>query len=233
MNWKILLSLFIIIAITGLLIFSEKGRTVRARYLDPYLKKVGSYFEGITGIFKKHQVVNRTLDVTITASPDILNGMNFDLEGNSFDGELKYETVSVSGQNINVKGSDKIKFNVNSMTGSISIDASGKMIISGQAKSVEFDSIIINSKSEKEMIDFSLIGTRTSFSLSNIEIERLIFPETSGLLRISDWPPMQMENDNLDITNFKGDIEQEGNSITVSGKVERISLNGIDLSLKT
>ena len=225
MNWKILLSLFIIIAITGLLIFSERGRSFREKYLDTHLKTVGGYFKGITGIFKKQVPVNRTLDVTITGSSNILHGKSFDLEGNSFGGELKYETVSVSGQKINVKGSDKINFNVNSMTGTVSIDASGKMIISGQARSVEFDSIVINSKSEKEMIDFSLIGTPTRFSLNNFEIERLVFSDISGLLRLSDWSPMDLKNDNLDITQFRGDIEQVDNSITISGKIEKISLN--------
>ena len=233
MNWKILLSLFIVIAITGLLIFSDKGRSFREKYLDKYLKTVGSYFKGITDIFKKNQAVNRTLDVTITGSSNILHEKKFDLEGNSFDGELKYETVSVSGQNINVKGSDKIKFNVNAMTGSISIDTSGKMMISGQAKSVEFDSIVIASKTEKEMIDFSLIGTPTTFSLSNIEIDRLVFSGISGLLKLSDWSPLALENDNLDISYFKGYIEQVDGSITVSGRVGKISLNGVDLSLKT
>lgn len=225
MNWKILLSLFIVIAITGLLIFSERGKSFRAKYLDKHLKTVGSYFKGVTTIFKKQQAINRTLDMTITGSSNILYGKNFDIEGNYFGGELKYETVSVSGQNINVKGSDKINFNVNGMTGSISIDATGKMEISGQARAVEFDSIVINSKSEKEMIDFSLVGIPTSFSLSNFEIDRLVFSDTSGLLRLSDWPPMDLKNDNLDITQFRGDIEQEDNSITISGKIEKISLN--------
>lgn len=232
MSWKILLTLFIVIAITGLLVFSGKGRSFREKYLDKYLGTISGYFKGVTGFFKKRVDVNRTLDVTITASSNVLYGKNFDLEGNSFDGELKYETVSVGGQNINVKGNDKIKFNVNGMTGSISIDASGKMIISGQARSVEFDSIVINSKSEKEMIDFSLTGTPTSFSLDNIEIDRLVLSGTSGLLRLSDWSPLALENDNLDISYFKGYIEQVDNSITVSGKVGEISLNGVDLSLK-
>lgn len=232
MNWKILLSLFIIIAITGLLIFSERGISFREKYLDKYLKTISGYFKGITGMFKKTVAVNRTLDVTISASSNILHGKNFDIEGNSFEGELKYETVSISGQNINVKGSDKIKFSVIGMTGSISIDGNGKMIISGEAKSVGFDGIVLTPKSEKEMVEFSLIGTPTSLSLNNFEVDRLILPGTSGLLKLNDWSPLALENDNLDISYFKGDIKQEDNSITLSGRVEKISLNGVDLSLK-
>jgi len=233
MNWKILLSLFIIIAITGLLIFSERGRSFREKYLDKYLRTISGYFKGITGIFKKTVDVNRTLDVTITASSNVLHGKRFNLEGNSFDGELKYETVSVSGQNINVKGSDNIKFSVIGMTGSISIDGDGKMIISGEAKSVGFDGIVLTPKSEKEMVEFSLIGTPTSLSLNNFEVDTLILSGASGLLKLNDWSPLALENDNLDISYFKGDITQVGNSITLSGRVGKISLNGVDLSLKT
>ena len=233
MNWKILLSLFIIIAITGLLIFSEKGIDFRKKYLDPHLKTVGSYFKGVTNIFKRQQTINRTLEITIKSSSNILRGQNFDLEGKSFNGELKYENVLVSGQPINVKGSDEIKFSVNGMTGSISIDPGGKMKISGQARSVEFDSIVINSKSEKEMIDFSLVGIPMIFSLTNIEVEKMILSGASGLLRVGDSFPVDLDNDKVDITNFKGDIEQEGNSVTISGKAEKLSVDNIDLTLRT
>jgi len=232
MNWKILLALFIIIAITGLLIFSEKGRGFREKYLDKYIKSVGSYLTGIKSKFIKPKAVNRTLEITISTDSTNLRGQEFELTERPFKVELIYDAVSVGGQNIDAKGSENIDFKTDSMTGNIVIDENDKMKFSGQAGNVELNEIVFSSKSGEEKIEFYLVGTPISFSLIDVEKDSMIFSDISGSLKLGDWSPLTLKNDNLNIVNFKGTIEYEEDSLTITGDIEKASLNGVDLSLK-
>ncbi len=232
MRWKLWLVLFIIVGITGLLLFSEKGREFNQKYLSKYTKVIGDYLRSITGRFKKPENLNRTLQITITTSPDVLRTIEFDLSEKAFAAEIVYETVYVGDQNIKVKGKDEIDFETESMTGTVSFDESGKISISGKASSVELNGMLFTPKTGEEKVEFILVGTPTSFSLNDVENDRMILSGASGLLRLSDWSPLSLENDELDISYFKGDIIREEDSLTISGNVEKISLNGVDLSLK-
>jgi len=234
MNWKLWLTLFIVIGITGLLLFSDKGREFNQKYLSKYTKVIGDYLSNITGRFKKTEVVNRTLQITMTTSPNALKTIEFDLSEKAFDAGVIYEIVYVGDQNIMVKGNDEIDFSTDSMTGTVSFDDSGKMSISGNTPSVELNGILFASRTGEEKIEFDLIGTPMRFSLNDVANDRMIITGVSGLLRISDWssPLTIKETDNLAISYFKGDITQDGDTLTISGNVEKISLNGVDLSLK-
>lgn len=232
MRWKLWLVLFIIVGITGLLLFSEKGREFNQQYLSKYTKIIGDYLERITGRFKRPETLNRTLQTTLTTSPDVLRMIEFDLSKKAFAAEIIYETVHVGDQNIRVKGEDEIEFQTEIMTGTISFDDTGRMSISGKGSSVELNGILFTPNTGEEKVEFILVGTPTSFSLNDVENDRMILSGASGLLRLSDWSPLSLDNDNLDISYFKGDLTLEDDSLTISGKVEKISLNGVDLSLK-
>ncbi len=77
-----------------------------------------------------------------------------------------------------------------------------------------------------------MTGTPTSFSLDNIEKDAMTFPDISGTLKFKDWSPLALENDNLNIQKFKGTITLGENTLLITGKIEKASLNGVDLSLK-
>lgn len=232
MRWKILLTLFIILGITGLLIFTQKGRDFKEKYLDKYIQKVGSFFSGITGKFIKRPEVNRTLQLTVETDPNLSRGLDFQLEGLSFKGELIYDSVSVGGQNINIKDDNEIVFRTDAMSGSVSIDDNGKMRISGQAPSIELNNMVFTPKSAEEKVEFYLVGSPVTFSLDNVEKDRLMFSGISGSLRLKEWSPLELDHDELDIRFFKGNIEQGKNSTVISGRAEKVTLNGVDLSLR-
>ena len=232
MRWKLWLVLFIIIAITGLLLFSQKGRELNQQYLSKYTKVIGDFLGSITGRFKKPEILNRTLQITIDTDPDVLRTIEFDLSEKAFVAEIIYETVYVGDHNIKVKGQDEINFDTEIMTGTVSFDETGKISISGKASSVELNGMLFTPNTGEEKIEFFIVGTPTSFSLIDVENDRMILSGVSGLLRLSDWSPLSLDSDNLDFSYFKGDIIQDEDSLTVSGNVEKISLNGVDLSLK-
>jgi len=232
MNWKLILALFIIVGITGLLLFSEKGRDFKDKYLGKYIQILTGFFSKYTGKIISSNV-NRTLSVNIKVSSSGLKGQEFILSGNPFKVKLKYDSVSVAGQNIKLKDSDTIDFNTESMTGTVAFDQDSKMIVSGNAGLVELNGLLFSPPIADKTVNFNLVGFPSSFSIENFEVDKLVLSDVSGTLTLSDWSPLSLrQNDNLDIYYLKGSIQQSENSISIIGDVERISLNGVDLSLK-
>jgi len=233
MNWKLMLALFIIVGITGLLLFSEKGRDLKDRYLGKYIQTLTGFFSKYTGKIISPNV-NRTLSVNIKASSSGLKGQEFILSGNPFKVKLKYDSVSIGGQNIKLKDSDIIDFDTESMTGTVAFSQESKMIVSGNAGSVELNGLLFSPPIADKTVNFNLVGFPSSFSVENFEVDKLILSDVSGTFILSDWSPLSLkQNDKLDIYYLKGSIQQSEDSISIIGNVERISLNGVDLSLKT
>jgi hypothetical protein len=238
MNWKILLGLFIIIAITGLLIFSERGKNIReslGKYLKPISTPISGYFKGITGKFIKSKAVNRTLDLQISLDSINLRGQEFTLNGNSFEGTIKLGVVSIGEQNINLKESSEANFVINGIKGTILFDTTGEIKISGEANSIELNGMLFTSKIENNKqtpVVFLISGIPVTFSIDGIEKDRMILSEVKGVLRLADWSPLDLNNDNLDISNFLGSIQKDEESVVISGKSGEVILNGVSLALK-
>jgi hypothetical protein len=233
MNWKLILALFIIVGITGLLLFSEKGRDLKDRYLGKYVDILTGYFSKYTGKIIPSPKVNRTLSIEIKISSSSLKKQEFDLVGSPLSVNLKYDSVSLGNQNIKLKNADVIDFNTESMTGTVIFDENNKMTISGSANSIELNGLLFFPPTTDTKLTFNLVGSPSSFSIENFEDDKFTLSDISGTLTLSDWSPLTLHNDNLDIYYIKGSIKQDGDSISIKGNVERISLNGIDLSLKS
>jgi len=233
MHWKLLLTLLVIIAIGGLLVFSKTGRSFREKYLDKYIKQVGSYIKVLKEYFVKKPSVNRTLQMTLETDISSLRGQEFKLDGNSFSVSLDYDSILIGGQTINIREGREIDFNSNSMVGSILIDTSGKMKINGYASSLELNDVIFSPKSGEKNVEFSITGTPRSFSLNDIEKDKMSFSSISGSLTLKGLSSLALENDNLNLLYFKGSIEKIDEKVSISGKAEKVNLNGIDLLLKT
>jgi hypothetical protein len=232
MNWKILLTIFIVVAISSLLFFSDKGKDFKQKYLDKYITIAGNFLKGITGKLKGPTTYpNNTFEATITTTSDVLKGQQFDVESTGFTGKLEYNAITVGGQNINVKDNDKIEFKTDSMTGTIIIDANNVMSISGQSGSVELNGIVILPKTGQKTVEFSLVGTPVEYTMTNFYKDMMTISGVSGLLKLKDWSPLSLKGDTLVIKNFLGTVEQSDDSLTITGKVEKVSLNGVDLLL--
>jgi hypothetical protein len=232
MRFKLLLGLFIIIAIAGLLIFSQQGKSFREKYLDKYIGSATGLFKGITGKFIKQQPANRTLDITLETDLNSISGQNFDVQNLDLDATLLYDSVTIAGQTVNLKDDKTIEFKTSGMSGTIQALGDNKMKIIGESLSVEINGLVFSPQSTKDKIQFSLIGEPKSFSLNNVEKDTMTFSGISGTLKFKDWSPLALENDNFNVQKFMGTITLSGNKVIIMGKVEKASLNGVDLSLK-
>jgi hypothetical protein len=233
MRFKLLLGIFIIIAIAGLLIFSQQGKNFREKYLDKYIGSVTGLFKGVTGKFIKQQSANRTLDIIFETDLNSVSGQNLDVQNLDVDAELIYDSAIIAGQNINIKDDKVIDFKTAGMSGAIQILGDNKMKIIGESLSVEINGITFSPQSTKDKIEFSLIGEPKTFTLNNVEKDTMSFSGISGTLNFKNWPSLALENDNLNIQKFKGTITLNKDTLTITGKVEKASLNGVDLNLKT
>jgi hypothetical protein len=232
MNWKIILALFIIIGITGLLIFSDKGSSFREKYLDKYIKSVGNFFSGITSKFKFNKPYpNNTFEFSLSANSDILKGQNFDVNSINFDGTLEYNSMMINNQNINMKEEKNIDLKANNMAGTILIDSNNIVTISGQSAYIELNGLIFSPKNGEKVIDFSVSGKPVKYLMSNVYREEIAFTGVSGLLTLKDLSPMSLKSDTLILKNFLGEINQDKDLLSISGKIEKARLNGIDLVL--
>ena len=231
MRFKLLLGIFIIIAIVGLLIFSEQGRNFREKYIDPTLGPVTGFFKDITGQLIKQPPVNRTLNINLETDLYAISGQNFDVQNINLDANLLYDSITIAGQVVNIKDDKTIDFKAVDMSGTVQMLGDNKMKIIGESVSVEINGIVFSPQSNENKIEFSSTGTPTSFSLNNIEKDTMTFSGISGTLKFKDWSPLALENDNLNIQKFKGTISLVGDTLTIMGKIEKASLNGVDLSL--
>ena len=232
MNWKAILALFIIIGITSLLIFSDKGKDFRQKYLDKYIKTVGNFFSGLTDKFKLNKPYpNNTFEFSLTANSDILKGQNFDVKSVNFDGALEYNSITINNQKINMKEEKNIELKVDNIAGTVSIDLNNIITISGQSAYVELNGLIFSPKNGEKVIDFSVSGKPVKYMISNLYKENLVFTGTTGLLKLKELSPLSLKNDNLILKNFLGEINQDKDSLTISGKIEKARLNGLDLVL--
>ena len=222
MNWKLILALFIIIGITGLLLFSERGRDFKDKYLARYVGILGGYFTKITGKITASSKVNRTLPINIKVTYSGLKGQEFNLDEDSFKVELKYESIYIDDQIIRLKEDDTIEFNTESMTGTVTFDQNNMMTVSGNAGSVELSGMLFLPPDSDTKVSFNLIGFPSSFSIDNFEHDRLILTDISGSLILNGWSPLALQNDKLDIFYLKGSIQQSGDSVNIIGNVSTL-----------
>jgi hypothetical protein len=193
---------------------------------------VGNFFSGITGKFNK-PYPNNTFEFSLSANSDILKGQTLDVTSIDFEGTLEYNSVIINDQNINMKEEKNINLKVSNMVGSFSIDTSNIMTISGQSAYIELNGLIFSPKNGEKVIDFSVSGTPIEYLVSNLYKEDFVFTGTSGLLKLKDLPPLALKNDILILKNFLGEIKQDKDSFTISGKIEKARLNGLDLVLSS
>jgi hypothetical protein len=118
------------------------------------------------------------------------------------------------------------------MSGTVQMLGDDKMKIIGESLSVEVNGVVFSPQSNKDKIEFSLTGIPESFSLNNIEKDSMTLYGISGTLKFKDWSPLALENDNLNIQKFKGSIILDADTLIITGKIQKASLNGVDLSSK-
>ncbi|MBL7170365.1 MAG: hypothetical protein ISS48_05095 [Candidatus Aenigmarchaeota archaeon] len=225
-NWKAILSLFIIFAIVGLLVFSPKGKRIVGNTTAP----IGSFLKTITGKITRsgEKVESRKLDIILTdISPYSLGDIEISINGDDFEGKLNYEMISLLDSEIRFDNKE-VNVQTRSLIGSIDFFRNSNMKITGKTDSLKLNSMEIT----KPDIDFLIVGEPVSYEIENIEKDKLVFSSISGSLKCSQLTggTLMLSNDQLELINFDGSIKQGEGSVTISGQVDKMRLNGVEIS---
>ena len=174
-NWKAILSLFIIFAIIGLLIFTPKGQKIVGNRTAP----VGSFIKSITGKITKpssRTVESKELDIFITqVSPSSLGEIEIPVNGRDFEGRLNYDVVSVLGSSFDFDYKE-LDVKAGNLIGNINFLRNGNMKISGNTNSLKLNDMSIKNQD----IDVLIVGEPIYYDIENIEKNELTFSYLSG-----------------------------------------------------
>ena len=226
MSWKILIALIIFLTVTGAILFSERGREFKTKYLDKYLGNLGSYLKVLRSKVEQ-RVVNRTLQLSVSTNPSSLMNQEFSIDRKNFRARLKFESATIAGHPLTVEDGE-IELDVASMSGSILFN-DGKIKVYGSASYIRINDMKLSPKTGEEQIEFFVLGEPLAFSLQDIEKSELKLSKASGILKVNDLSPLALEEDDLSIKNFKGSLELENDEIIIKGYAESVTLNGVKL----
>ena len=226
MGWKVLIALIIFLTVTGALLFSEKGREFKEKYLDKHLSNLGSYLRTLRSKVEQ-RVVNRTLQISVSTNLPSLTNQEFFIDDKDLKTKLKFESAMIAGYPLTVENKE-IEFEIYGMSGSILFD-DGRFKAYGSAKSVKINDMKLSPKSGEERIEFFVSGKPITFSLQDVEKDELKLSRASGILKVNGLSPLALEEDDLSIKNFKGSVELEKDEIIIKGSAESVTLNGVKL----
>jgi len=224
-NFKAILSLFVIFAIIGLLLFTPKGQKITGNYTKP----VGSFLKTMTGKVTdiKKPSESKKLDIFLTGvNPSSLDNIEIPLNGNEFQGKLNYEGITLLKSD--VKFDDReIDVKINGLMGTLTFFRNGNMKIDGKTSFIKLNQMEINNPN----IDVLIVGSPISYEVDDVKKDKISFSSVSGSLKCSQLTggDLMMRNDQLELLNFDGNIKQENYSITITGQVDKMRLNGVDI----
>jgi len=230
MNWKILLSLFIIFTIAGLLMFSPRGKQFKEKYLTDYISKTADLVKNVPEeiTFKKVDPEDK-FNILITTEQSTIDGYSFNINENNVEAEMIYESILLDGQQITTKNTDKVIFKADNMKGTVSFE-NGKIRISGASDSIEVNNIAF--VSDNGPINFDVVGTPVSYNINGITKNSMKFSNIVGLITLGTWSPLSLQNDELEIQYFDGSLSLNEDVLSINGRAYKAKLNNVDLSLE-
>lgn len=230
MNWKILLSLFIIFAVLGLLIFSPKGKEFKQKYLDAYITKTADVIKSAPEkITTKEIDSNEKFNVLVTTEPISLEGFRFNIE-DDIEVELIYDSIELNGNFISSKNTEKIIFRAEKIKGTVFFE-DRKMKITGISNMVEVNDIVVLSDKDST-IEFEVVGVPVSYTLNKVTKNSMKFSNIFGLIQLGTWSPLSLNDDDLEIEYFDGYLKMQEDNVLIDGSVYKVKLNNVDLSLE-
>lgn len=236
MDWKIIAALVVGVAIVVSGFFGSGavgGIGASSPNPSPY-NPVGDFISGasgaVNGFFSKLTLdknLNRTLQVSgsVTMQDSVLK-----LDSPSPASSVAIEATSpdlivVGGEKISPSSGANIS--VDNFVGGIDLYQNGTVYADGSAESISLDGAAISSNSQKT-VSVRIEALADGISIYNITLGVLYF-NASGAINVGqEKAALKMENELLQIENFRGDLGASGAAINVTGFSTRILLNGKD-----
>ncbi|MEM5879429.1 MAG: hypothetical protein QXU74_02975 [Candidatus Aenigmatarchaeota archaeon] len=216
MRWKLLAAVAVILAITGLLLFTEQGRK--------YAVSLGSMTRGLTSTLGNFvasfvkapsgQEFNFELDLNREA----IYGQSFSFSDAEFKTSCQILSLKIDGKNWEV--GDKVKLEMVG-SGEISVGSDGKVSLKADASLIKFDSWKTNNvKIEMEMLPGSFSMNNAKSSLINITASGKASKQLEDIELKADF-----NQANLKLEGFRGSVNFE-DRLRLTGTAANLEING-------
>jgi len=208
MRWKALLAVLLILAIAGLLFFTNSGQY----YMNFFKIRVGQFVSGIFG-----PTSGKTFSIILTASKEQFAGLNFKVSNSTLSISGDYKSIKIGDQIVDLKNKKTVDLSMSYFNGNIEFTAEGNAKISAEPNSFELNDL--KYFSEKPM-KVEMIIEPTKFLLTNLSMDKISFsPITGDIQRVNDSKvdSISLKNEKLEISNFAGLIKSSDGKLTLQG----------------
>lgn len=231
MNWKTIFSVVIIIAIVGLILLSPKGQKYHGNYTGKYTKPLGSFITGFTSKVIRSDPTRPTGEGKLEVEVKNVGAFDFsDIEidvRNDVICTMEHEVISFLGTEVQTED-PTVRMEIGDLNGNVLFMNNGNVKIDGTTDYLKVNGLTF----EKPSTEFLAVGRASSLSLYDIYEKKLVFTDISGSLTWGGLKgiPALLKDDHLELRNFRGNLIMENGLVTLSGTLDSIRLNGVEIS---
>lgn len=223
MRWKVLLSLFVIIALVGLLLTTDVGRV----YADFLRIRAGEAISGLQKYipFFPRQPLGQSFEIILTADKGAFYGQVYALTNSSFSASGVRKSDVRVGNVLLSKIGVECEVGVESMRGKFDYTVDGVVKLSGSSSGVVVDGVKYAPTDKDLGFEFELVPL--SMQLTGIEQDRLLLESVTGSIERlkEDGGVKSTENlyaERLEISGFVGYMKLEATTVVLRGWVNSV-----------
>ncbi|MEM5869663.1 MAG: hypothetical protein QXR09_00640 [Candidatus Aenigmatarchaeota archaeon] len=218
MKWRLLVITAIILAITGLLLFTEQGRKY-AISLGSMTRGLVSTLGNFVGSLMKSGLA-KEFSAELELNKEAIYGQKFQFSGAELKASGQILSMKIDGKNWEV--SEKIKFEIVG-SGEISFKNDGKLNLKADASLAKFNSW----KTSDIKIEIEM--SPESFSMDNAKCDFIKINSASGKVKkqLEDMElTVNFTQANLKLEGFQGNIIFDNEELKLKGTATNLEING-------
>lgn len=146
--------------------------------------------------------------------------------------ELKADRIDnffyAGGEKFDLTNSEKMNLIITNYDGKISFDANNILKLKGKATEVLINGVLMRPESGINMkVKFKKDIQYNSLKLNGVFIDLLYYTTTSGTIKLNEEKMVfNIDNEEVKIEKFQGDLEIRGNQFKLNGHVKKINVIG-------
>jgi len=236
MNWKVLLAVFVIIAIGVLLMQTEGGRTYFGQALDALKVKVGNFFSSAfnaKNIFGQQMPSGEAFQISLNVDKKAFLGQTYDVSNSSIHvSGVCIDSVKIGNILLRKESSD-CEIEMQTAEGTLEYTESGTVKFSGTTPELVADKSRFTNPAdatEKAMkVSFEVLPK--NFILAGLVQPKISLISVDGTLeRLSSDGSIksheELKSENLEIGGFVGYLKLENSNINLQGSAVSVKGTG-------
>ena len=208
MKWKIVVSLLLIVVLTGILITNENTPT--------YANIFKNGISGLASIIVKPSGI---MNINLNVQKQAFYGQKFKISNSTLTSSATPISMKINGIDYMLKDISRTDINIGKMSGSFDITPVGSVVISARTRYVEIGEMILTQPKDMK-VEMEIIPIE--FSLTEIEKNKITLLSATGdmeLPRNDTITTIPLENEKLEIRTFSGTLEMDKDIMRLNGRL--------------